>query len=70
MTLIGEKNIAVFASGEGTNFQALADAVKAKQINGRIALVISNNKNAGVIKRAERENIKYLVVKPADFKTP
>lgn len=64
------KNIAVFASGGGTNFQALADAARAKQINGRIALLISSNKNAGVIKRAEKENIKYVVVRLADFKTP
>jgi len=64
------KNIAVFASGEGTNFQALVDAVRVKQIKGKIVLLISSNKNAGVIKRAEKENIPFIIASLKDFENP
>ncbi|MCK5582354.1 MAG: bifunctional phosphoribosylaminoimidazolecarboxamide formyltransferase/IMP cyclohydrolase, partial [Elusimicrobiales bacterium] len=63
------KNIAIFASGEGTNFQALADAIKVKQINGKIVLLVSSNKNAGAIKRAEKENIPYVIASLKDFES-
>ena len=64
------KNIAIFASGEGTNFQALADAARAKQIKGKIALLVSSDKNAGAVKRAEKENIPSVVASLSDFKNP
>jgi phosphoribosylglycinamide formyltransferase-1 len=50
-------NIAVFASGRGTNFRAILSAVQAAEIpNTVIALVISNNSEAGALAIA-RENI-------------
>jgi len=50
-------NIAVLASGEGTNFQALIDLCNSKELDIDIKLLISNKENAGCIKRA----IKYKV---------
>ena len=38
--------IAVFVSGSGTNLQSIIDACQRNEINGEIALVISNRKNA------------------------
>lgn len=55
-------NIAVLVSGGGTNLQALIDAEKNKIIrSGEIKLVISSNKNAYALKRAEAAGIKTVV---------
>ncbi len=59
--------IAVFASGEGTNLQALIDACRSGRVRGRISLVISNNSEAGALKRAARAGIECLVSAPKDF---
>ena len=47
-------NLAVLVSGGGTNLQALIDAQKSGIItSGEIKLVVSSNKNAYALKRAE-----------------
>ena len=55
--------IAVFVSGGGTNLQALIDALNDKKITaGEIKLVISSNKDAYALKRAQKHNIDTYVV--------
>lgn len=55
-------NIAVLVSGGGTNLQALIDAQKSGIItSGEIKLVVSSNKNAYALKRAENAEIKTAV---------
>jgi phosphoribosylglycinamide formyltransferase-1 len=61
-------NIAVFVSGNGTNLQAIIDAVKKGYIKARIALVVSDNKEAYALKRAEKAGIETLVLDAEDFK--
>ena len=56
------KNIAVFASGSGSNFIAIYNQVKRGDINGRIKLLITNNSNAKAIRFAENNNIDYNVI--------
>ena len=54
--------IIVFASGEGTNLQALIDSIKSGVIrNSEISLVISNNRNANALKRASKSRIRTHV---------
>ena len=48
------KNIAVFASGNGSNFEAIATAVKSGKINAIISLLVCDNPEAMVITRAEK----------------
>lgn len=60
-------NIAVFASGNGTNFQAIARAVRSGSIRARLALLVSDNPAAYAIERARRLGIKALVVRREDF---
>ncbi|PCI37381.1 MAG: phosphoribosylaminoimidazolecarboxamide formyltransferase, partial [Elusimicrobia bacterium] len=62
--------IAVLASGEGTNLQALIDSTENKSIPGKIVLVLSNKEDAGALKRAERAGIPFQAVRPSDFSTP
>lgn len=66
----GLKRIAVFASGEGTNLQALIDACASRRIRGEIALVVSNNPDVGALRRAQRAGIETLISHPKDFATP
>ncbi len=55
--------IAVMVSGGGTNLQALIDAEKSGIIkSGKIALVLSNNRNAYALERAKNADIETAVV--------
>ncbi|MBB6447754.1 phosphoribosylglycinamide formyltransferase [Bacillus benzoevorans] len=51
------KKIAVFASGSGTNFQAIIDAIKSGAIDASIQLLVCDHTDAYCVKRAEAENI-------------
>ncbi len=61
-------NIAVFASGSGTNFQAIIDNVKKGYIPAKVALLVSNNKNAYALERAKKAGIETFVLSSKDFK--
>ncbi len=55
--------IGVLVSGNGTNFQAIADALEAGRIeNGRITCLISNKSDAFALERAHRHNIPAIVL--------
>ncbi len=61
-------NLAVLVSGGGTNLQALIDAQKSGIItSGEIKLVVSSNKNAYALKRAENAGIKTAVCERKGF---
>ena len=55
-------NIGVLGSTNGTDLQAVIDAIDNKIINASIKVVISNRKNAFILKRAENHNIKARYV--------
>ena len=62
--------VVVCVSGGGTNLQAIIDAVKAGEIaDTEIVGVISNNKNAYALERAEKAGIPGMCVSPKDFET-
>jgi phosphoribosylglycinamide formyltransferase-1 len=50
-------NIAIFASGRGSNFEALYRALSEQRIDARIVAVISNNSNAGALALARSFHI-------------
>lgn len=50
-------NIAVFASGRGSNFQAILDAIQKGFLPARVCAVISNNSTAGALVTARTQNI-------------
>ena len=62
-------NIAVFASGRGSNFQSIIDSVKAGEIPAEINILISDNQKAGALKRAESEDIENIFINPDHFET-
>lgn len=60
------KNIVIFASGEGTNAQNIIDYFKSSTTI-KVALVVSNNPLANVLKRAKREGIPVLILDREHF---
>lgn len=61
------KNIVVFASGSGSNFQSIIDSIQAGKINARIAGLISNKRGITSLERASKHNIQFEVISEADF---
>jgi len=61
-------NIGVLASGRGTNLQAIIEAVKEGKIEGRISIVISDNRDAFALKRAKQNNIETEYINFKNFK--
>ncbi|HWJ80126.1 MAG TPA: phosphoribosylglycinamide formyltransferase [Niallia sp.] len=63
------KRIAVFASGSGSNFQAIVDAVKSGELECSINLLICDKKGAYCIDRAQKENIPTIVFTASDYES-
>ncbi|TSC93527.1 MAG: phosphoribosylglycinamide formyltransferase 1 [Candidatus Berkelbacteria bacterium Athens1014_28] len=52
--------IGVLASGNGTVLQAIIDAYKSRDLNGKILFVISNNSKSIAGERAKKHNIPFF----------
>ena len=63
------KTIVVFASGSGTNFQALIDAVESGEIDARIRGLLASKPGIGALDRARKHDIDTTVLAPADFES-
>ncbi|MDQ0219840.1 phosphoribosylglycinamide formyltransferase [Peribacillus cavernae] len=63
------KKIAVFASGNGSNFQAIVDAKKESGLDAEICLVVSDKKDAFVLRRADSAGIETFCFTPKEYKS-
>lgn len=61
------KRIAIFASGEGSNFQVLADACRQGEIPAEEALMVCDRPTARVNERADRMGIERFTFSPRDY---
>ncbi len=59
--------IAVFASGGGSNFEAIVEAIERESIPAEVVLCICNREGAGVFERARRHNIDAIHLTPDTF---
>jgi phosphoribosylglycinamide formyltransferase-1 len=60
--------IAVFASGQGTNFQALADAAHQGRLDGAsLELLVCDKPEAPVVERARRAGIDTFLFRPKEY---
>jgi phosphoribosylglycinamide formyltransferase-1 len=66
MSTSNKINIAIFASGTGTNAANIIQYFKQKN-TANVALIVSNNANAGVLKIAEANNIDVLIINKEKF---
>ncbi|MCB0091279.1 MAG: phosphoribosylglycinamide formyltransferase, partial [Caldilineaceae bacterium] len=58
--------LAVFVSGNGSNLQAIIDAIRARLLEAEVVLVVSNRKAAFGLERAQKAGIPtlYFPLKP------
>ena len=61
--------LGVMASGSGSNFEAIAQAIAEGKLNARIELVIYNNPGAKVVNRANRLGVPSQLLDHRTFKT-
>ncbi len=54
--------IVILASGNGSNFQAISDAIKSREIDAKISLLISDRKEAYVLQRSAAEGIPSKII--------
>ena len=58
------KNLAIFASGTGTNFTAIAAACARKELDARVALLVCDKPEAPVLQRAREFGVPAFVASP------
>lgn len=59
--------IAVFASGNGSNFQAIAEAIASKQVEATMCFLFCDNPKAYAIERAKKMGIPFTVFRPKNY---
>lgn len=59
--------IAILISGNGSNLQAIIDAISAKKTSAQIVVVISDQANAYGLERAKKAGIPTKVISQQDF---
>jgi phosphoribosylglycinamide formyltransferase-1 len=62
------KRIAIFASGSGSNFQAIVDACKSGELEAVPALLVTDKPGAYVVERASAANIPYFAFSPKSYR--
>ncbi|MFB7141555.1 phosphoribosylglycinamide formyltransferase [Gottfriedia sp. NPDC056225] len=63
------KKIAVFASGNGSNFQAILDATVSGELNAEVKLLVCDRQNAYCIERAKQANIPSFNFTAKDYES-
>ena len=61
------KRIAVLASGRGSNFQAVIEAIRARRIPAACVALITDNPKAYAIERARKADVPVIVLDYASF---
>ncbi len=59
--------VGVLASGRGSNFQSIIDAVEAGRIRADLKVLITDNPGAFAVERAKRHGIEHLLMRPKQF---
>jgi phosphoribosylglycinamide formyltransferase 1 len=60
--MAANRRLGVLISGRGSNLQAIIDAIAERRLDASIAVVISNQENAGGLERARRAGIEALTL--------
>ncbi|MCB0271487.1 MAG: phosphoribosylglycinamide formyltransferase [Bdellovibrionales bacterium] len=55
-------NVAIFLSGQGTNFESLAQACESGELHANVSVVFSNQTNAPGLVRASQRNIPTICI--------
>lgn len=60
-------NLAIFASGNGSNFSAIIKKVKSGRIKAGLVILVCDNPQAFVVRRAQKAKIPIILVSRNDF---
>lgn len=60
--------LGVMASGSGSNFEAIAQAISNQQLHAQIQVLIYNNPGAKVVERAKRYNVPAILHNHREYK--
>lgn len=66
-TAIKPLRLAVLASGRGSNLQALVDASESNGMDGKVALLLTDNPDAYALTRAKKHGIPFRVIERKNF---
>lgn len=61
------KSIVIFASGTGSNFQALHQSPLLNDIPARITALLTDNPKSGALAYARTHHIQPVIIRPADY---
>jgi phosphoribosylglycinamide formyltransferase-1 len=61
--------LGVLVSGSGTNLQAILDAIRERELDARVAVVVSNVPGAKALDRAREAGVEAVVVDHREFAT-
>lgn len=59
--------IGILASGRGSNFQSIIDAVEAGCVKAELKVLITDNPAAFAVERAKRHGIEHIIMMPNQF---
>lgn len=62
-----KKRLALFASGRGSNGEALYKAMLEGYINGEFVVIITDHGTAGIVERSKSWNIPLIVMERSDY---
>ena len=61
--------LGVLGSGKGSNFRAIADAIGRGELDAEVAVVISDNADAGILALAKERGFRAEYLAPGKFRT-
>lgn len=64
-----EFRLGILGSGKGSNFIAIADAIAAGRLPARIALVLSDVEDAGILREARARHLPARFIPPGRYRT-
>ncbi|HYQ45139.1 MAG TPA: phosphoribosylglycinamide formyltransferase [Polyangiaceae bacterium] len=67
MTAPSPLNLGVLVSGNGTNLQAILDAIGAGTLNAQVKVVISNRPGVPALERARQASVKAITISHREF---
>ncbi len=62
-------SIGILASGRGSNFQSIIDAIESGSLKAKIVLLVTDNSDSFAIERARKHGIESLVMAPNQYGT-
>lgn len=63
----GRLQLAVLASGRGSNFDALCQAIERGELNADIKVLVSDKENAPALEKARKRNIEAVYLNPRSY---